>query len=40
MAMVLQGFVILLQVKVGISQLTVDGAEDLEVLCSDLDGGL
>lgn len=36
--MVLQGFIILLEVKVGISQLAVDGAEDLEVLCSNLDG--
>lgn len=38
--MVLQGFVILLQVKVGVAQLAVDGAEDLQVICSDLDGRL
>lgn len=40
MPMVLQGFVVFLQVKVGVAQLAVDGAEDLEVLCSDLDGRL
>ena len=40
MSMVLQGLVILLQVKVGIAQLAVDGTEDLEVLCSNLDGRL
>lgn len=40
MPMVLQGFVVLLQVKVGVAQLAVDGAEDLEVLCTDLDGRL
>lgn len=38
--MVLQGFVVLLQVKVGIAQLAVDGAKNLEVLCSNLDGRL
>lgn len=38
--MVFQGFIILLQVEVGVSQLAVDGAEDLEVLCSNLDGRL
>lgn len=38
--MVLQGFVILLEVKIGIAQLAVDGAEDLKVLSSDLDGRL
>lgn len=38
--MVFQSFIILLKVKVGISQLAVDGTEDLEVLCSNLDGRL
>lgn len=38
--MVLQGFVILLEVKVGISQLAVDGAKYLKVLGSNLDGRL
>lgn len=38
MAVILQGFVVLLQVEVGIPQLAVDGTEDLKVLCSDLDG--
>ena len=38
--MVLEGFIILLQVKVGVSQLAVDGAEDLKVLRSNLDGRL
>lgn len=36
--MVLQGFVILLQVEVGITQLAVDGTKDLQVLGSNLDG--
>lgn len=40
MPMVFQSFIILLKVKVGISQLAVDGTEDLEVLCSNLDGRL
>lgn len=40
MSMVFQGFVILLQVKVSIAKLTIDGAEDLEVLGSNLDGRL
>lgn len=38
MAVILQGFVVLLEVEVGISQLAIDGTEDLKVLCSDLDG--
>lgn len=40
MAVVLQGFVVLLKVKVGISQLAVDGTKYLKVLCSNLDGRL
>lgn len=36
--MILQGFVVLLEVEVGIPQLAIDGTEDLKVLCSDLDG--
>lgn len=40
MTMVLQSLIILLQVKVCISKLAVDGTEDLKVLCSDLDGRL
>lgn len=40
MFVVLQGFAIFFEVKVGIAQLAVDGAKDLEVLCSDLDGRL
>lgn len=40
MSMVLQGFVVLLQVKVGISQLAVDGAEYLKIFGSHLDGWL
>lgn len=40
MAMVLQGLVIFLKVKVGITQLAIDGTKDLEVLCSHLDGRL
>lgn len=38
--MILQGFVVLLQVKVGVAQLAVDGAQDLKVLRSHLDGRL
>jgi len=38
--MVLQGFVVLLKVEVGVAQLAVDGAEDLKVLRSNLDRGL
>lgn len=37
MPVVLQGLVVVLQVEVGVPQLAVDGAEDLEVLCSHLD---
>lgn len=40
MAVELECFVIVLQVEVGVSQLAVDGAEDLQVLRPDLDGGL
>lgn len=40
MPMVLQGFVVLLQVEVGVPQLAVDGAEDLQVFRPHLDGRL
>lgn len=40
MPVVLQSFGVLLEVKVGIAQLAVDGAQDLEVLRSHLDGRL
>lgn len=38
MPMVFQSFYVLLKVKVGISQLAVDGTENLKVLCPHLDG--
>lgn len=38
MAVILQGLVVLLEVEVGISQLAVDGTEDLKVLSPHLDG--
>lgn len=36
--MILQSLVVLLQVEIGITQLAIDGTEDLKILCSDLDG--
>lgn len=36
----LQGFHVVVQVKVGVAQLTVDGAQHLQVFCADLDGRL
>lgn len=38
MAVILQGLGVLLEVEVGVPQLAVDGAEDLKVLRSHLDG--
>lgn len=35
----LLGLGVVVQVKVGVAQLAVDGAQHLQVLCSDLDGG-
>lgn len=40
MSVVFQGFSILLEVKVGVAQLAVDGSEGLQVFCADLDGCL
>lgn len=40
MAVELKRFGVVLQVEVGIAQLAVDGAEDLQVLRPYLDGGL
>lgn len=40
MAVELERFRVVLQVEVGVSQLAVDGAEDLQVLRPDLDSGL
>lgn len=40
MAVELERFGVVLQVEVGVAQLAVDGAEDLQVLCPYLDGGL
>lgn len=37
-AVELQGFHVVMQVKVSIAQLTVDGAQHLQVLCANLDG--
>lgn len=39
-AVELQGFGVVVQVKVSIAQLTVDGTQHLQVLCANLDGGL
>lgn len=38
MAVELEGFNVVVQVKVSIAQLTVDGTQHLQVLCADLDG--
>lgn len=40
MVVVFQRLSVVVQVEVGISQLAVDGTEDLEVLGTDLDGRL
>lgn len=40
MAVELERFGVVLQVEVGIAKLAVDSAEDLQVLCPYLDGGL
>lgn len=40
MAVELERLGVVLQVEVGVAQLAVDGAEDLQVLRPDLDGGL
>lgn len=39
-AVELQGFHVVMQVKVGVAQLTVDGTQHLQVLCAHLDGRL
>lgn len=38
MSMELQGFGVVMQVEIGITQLAVDSAEHLQVLCAHLDG--
>lgn len=40
MAVVLQGFAVVVQVEVSVAQLAVDGTEDLQVLRAYLDGRL
>ncbi len=40
MPMVFQRLVVVVQVEVGIAQLTVDSAQNLQVFCAQLDGRL
>lgn len=37
-AVELEGFRVVMQVKVSVAQLTVDGTQHLQVLCANLDG--
>lgn len=38
-AVELQGFNVVMKVKVSVAQLAVDGTQHLQVLCANLDGG-
>ncbi len=40
MVVELQSFAVVMQVKVCIAQLTVDGTQNLQVFCANLHGGL
>ncbi len=40
MVVELQSFAVVMQVKVCIAQLTIDGTQNLQVFCANLHGGL